>query len=209
MQLWLIRHGETDWNTEGRVQGAVDIALNARGIAQAHHLAARLAGESFDALYTSPLARARTTAEIIAQKLGHPPVSDARLEEKHLGELEGLTIQEFEKQFPEMYHAWHHRQEPLNLPRGETQTQFHERVCAFLDDAHARHSDASRLAIVSHGGTLGLMLATLVRLDVQRRTPFWLDNASLSLVEWRVERAIVRLLNDTCHLRDGHAGNGE
>ncbi len=204
MQLWFIRHGETDWNRAGRIQGAIDIALNVRGTWQAQQLAARLANESFDVIYTSPLTRARATAAIIAEKLGHTLIADARLEEKHLGELEGLTVHEFKMQFPDLFHAWHEQQLPLNMPQGETHAHLHERVCAFLDEVRARHADAKRIAIVSHGGTIGMMLATLVELDVRRRTPFQLDNASVSLVDWRTERAVVQLLNDTCHLRDGH-----
>jgi len=209
VQLTLIRHGETDWNSTGRIQGGVDIALNARGVAQARQLAARLAGEKFEAIYTSPQTRARTTADIIAQPLGQTPLLDERLADKRLGELEGLTIRDFQEQFPDLYRAWHDRQEPLHMPSGESHAELHARVSAFLADLRARHGESSHLAIVSHGGTLGMMLATLVALDLRRRVPFAFDNASLSRVEWRAERTLVHWLNDTCHLRNHHAENGK
>ncbi len=203
MHLLLIRHGETDWNNEGRIQGHTDTPLNARGIAQAEKLAARLAGEKIDALYTSPLARARITADLIAQKLGIAAIPDDRLKEKYLGELEGLTGAEFEQQYPEVYRAWHASAEHFPMPGEETPAAFRQRVQEFLDDAQARHKDATQVAIVSHGGTLGMFLATLIGLDVHRRFPFWFDNASISRVDLSGSRPRLRLLNDTCHL-NGH-----
>jgi broad specificity phosphatase PhoE len=205
MHLLLLRHGETDWNNEGRVQGHSDTLLNANGIAQAHQLAARVASEeSFAAMYASPLARARVTAEIIAQQCNLTPLLDDRLKEQCLGDLEGLTGTEFEQRFPEVLAAW--RADPLQtpLPGQEKRDAFQQRVQAFLADLQARHADGTRVAVVTHGGTIGMMLATLIGLDIGKRFPFWLDNASISHVDLSGGRVRVRLLNDTCHLRNGH-----
>jgi len=205
MHLLLLRHGETDWNNEGRVQGHSDTLLNANGIAQAHQLAARVASEeSFAAMYASPLARARVTAEIIAQQCNLTPLLDDRLKEQCLGDLEGLTGTEFEQRFPEVLAAW--RADPLQtpLPGQEKRDAFQQRVQAFLADLQARHADGTRVAVVTHGGTIGMMLATLIGLDIGKRFPFWFDNASISHVDLSGGRVRVRLLNDTCHLRNGH-----
>jgi len=205
MHLLLLRHGETDWNSEGRMQGHSDTPLNANGIAQAHQLAARVASEeSFAAMYASPLARARVTAEIIAQQCNLTPLLDDRLKEQCLGDLEGLTGTEFEQRFPEVLAAW--RADPLQtpLPGQEKRDAFQQRVQAFLADLQARHADGTRVAVVTHGGTIGMMLATLIGLDIGKRFPFWLDNASISHVDLSGGRVRVRLLNDTCHLRNGH-----
>ena len=205
MHLLLLRHGETDWNSEGRMQGHSDTPLNANGIAQAHQLAARVASEeSFAAMYASPLARARVTAEIIAQQCNLTPLLDDRLKEQCLGDLEGLTGTEFEQRFPEVLAAW--RADPLQtpLPGQEKSDAFQQRVQAFLADLQARHADGTRVAVVTHGGTIGMMLATLIGLDIGKRFPFWLDNASISHVDLSGGRVRVRLLNDTCHLRNGH-----
>src|SRR5713226_3385839 len=106
MHLLFIRHGETKWNTEWRIQGHTDTPLNARGIEQAEQLAARLATEAkIDALYSSPLARARVTAEIIGKKLGLAASFDDRLKEKHLGEMEGMSFAEIEQQKPDLARA--------------------------------------------------------------------------------------------------------
>ena len=203
--LLLIRHGETDWNNEGRVQGHTDTPLNANGIAQAHQLAARIASEeSFVVMYASPLARARVTAEIIARQCGTAPILDDRLKEQCLGEFEGMTGAEFEQRFPDALAAW--RADPLRspLPGQEQRDAFQRRVQSFLDDLRARYADGARAAIVTHGGTIGMMLATLIGLDIGKRFPFWFDNASLSHVDLSGGRVRLRLLNDTCHLRDGH-----
>jgi broad specificity phosphatase PhoE len=205
MRLFLIRHGETDWNNTGRVQGHTDTPLNTNGIAQARQLAARVASEeSFAAMYASPLARARVTAEIVAARCGATPVFDDRLKEQMLGAFEGLTDAEFEQQFPGALAAW--RADPIQnpIPGQETRDAFQRRVQSFLDDLRARHADGTRVALVTHGGTTGMMLATLIGLDIGKRFPFWFDNASLSHVDLSGRRVRLRLLNDTCHLRNGN-----
>ena len=205
MHLLLIRHGETDWNNEGRMQGHTDTPLNANGLAQARQLAARIASEeSFATLYASPLARARVTAEIIAQECGIAPILDDRLKEQRLGEFEGLTDAEFEQRFPGALAAWRADLLQSPLPGQERRDAFQRRVQAFLDDLRARHTDDTRVAIVTHGGTIGMMLATLIELDIGKRFPFWFDNASLSHVDLSGGRVRLRLLNDTCHLRNEH-----
>ncbi|MBM3127310.1 MAG: histidine phosphatase family protein [Chloroflexi bacterium] len=205
MRLLLIRHGETDWNNAGRVQGHSDTPLNANGIAQARQLAARIAAEeAFAAMYASPLARARVTAEIVAARCGATPIPDDRLKEQMLGKFEGLTDAEFEQRFPGALAAW--RADPIRspIPGQETRDAFQRRVQSFLDDLRARHTDGTRVAIVTHGGTIGMMLAMLIGLDIGKRFPFWFDNASLSHVDLSGGRVRLRLLNDTCHLRNGN-----
>ncbi|HPO58990.1 MAG TPA: histidine phosphatase family protein, partial [Anaerolineaceae bacterium] len=92
--LWLVRHGQTDWNLERRYQGQIDIPLNETGREQARRAAAQLRGRTFDALYASDLARARETAEIIAREVGLPIRPDKRLREISYGDWEGLTVDE-------------------------------------------------------------------------------------------------------------------
>jgi len=204
MHLFLIRHGETDWNTERRIQGHTDTLLNARGIEQAEKLAARLAAEEkIDALYTSPQQRARVTAEIIAQKTGLVARVDARLMEKHLGVYEGKSLTEIEQGDPEVARLWRESKEHFQLPGEETLVILQKRVREFLDEITPQHNGA-RVALVSHGGTLNMLVSMLLELDINRRWPFWFDNASISYVDLSGPRARLRLLNDTCHLRNGY-----
>lgn len=204
MHLFLIRHGETDWNIERRIQGHTDTALNARGLEQSERLAARLAAEErIDAMYSSSLSRARVTAEIIAKKIGVEPVFDERLIEKHLGELEGMSFAEIQENYPDIARQWSESTQEFSLPGEETPAILQKRVRAFLDEIKARHI-GSRVAIVSHGGTINMLVSTLLDLDINRRWPFWFDNASVSYVDLTGPRARLRLLNDTCHLRNGY-----
>src|SRR6266850_4226595 len=102
-RLCLVRHGETAWNAEGRVQGQLDLPLSETGLAQARALAAVLAGESFSAIYSSDLARARQTAQPLAGLLKKEVFLDARLRERHYGVFQGMTYAEAGKRFPEGY----------------------------------------------------------------------------------------------------------
>lgn len=206
MHLLLIRHGETDWNSEWRIQGHTDTPLNTRGIEQAERLAARLAAEEkIDVLYSSPLARARVTAEKISAKFNIEPILDDRLKEKALGEFEGLALDEIELRYPEFYKAWRESKDHFPLPGEESSQSLYQRVQAFLADLRARHTNDARITVVSHGATLSMFVATLAGIDIDRRSPFWFDNASVTHIDLSGARPRIRLLNDTCHLRDGHA----
>ena len=150
-EFLLVRHGETDWNRDRRFQGHADPPLNETGREQARTLASELAGESLDAVYTSDLARANETAEIIARRLGVPVVVDAELREIDVGEWQGLTWPEIEERFPDGVRNWHERGH--GWERGETYDALGERVVRALGRIGAEHP-AGRILIVGHGGTV-------------------------------------------------------
>jgi broad specificity phosphatase PhoE len=135
--LLLARHGETEWNREERYQGHADPPLNDRGRAQAEELAARLAAEPVDAVYSSDLRRAAETAEIVGARLGLPVVDEPGLREIDVGSWQGLTKTQIDGR------AWD----------GETYEHHAERVTRALREIAARHPDG-RVLIVSHGGSL-------------------------------------------------------
>lgn len=201
MYLFLIRHGETDWNLEERMQGQTDKPLNARGIEQAAQLAARLAAEeNIDTIYTSPLSRARVTAEAIGSRLGVAPIIDSRLAERSAGALEGMTLAEIQVNYPQVVRAWREENVRVLLPGGENQEELHSRVVGFLRMLRSQHAE-KRVAVVSHGGTLSMLLASILDMDINKRFPFRLDNASVSQIDLERPRPRIDLLNDTCHLR--------
>lgn len=139
-QLLLVRHGETDWNRELRVQGHADPSLNETGRRQARALAERLAGVRVDAIYSSDLARARETAEILAASFDAPVRFDAALREVDTGNWTGLTRDEILESFPDA-----HRHD------GETREQLAERVVAAIDHMRAAHP-GGHVLVVTHGG---------------------------------------------------------
>ncbi len=203
LRAYFIRHGETDWNVVGRLQGLTDTELNARGVAQAELLAERLAQEpDFDALYTSPLRRAYVTSEIIARRVGLLPVPDARLVERNMGELEGLNDAEIKERYPEHHKALRDGGKRTPVRGEEAREWFHKRIVEFLQDLQSRHPQG-RAMVVTHGGAMGMIMATVMRLDLELRFPFWFDNASLNIVEFGGPIPRVLALNDICHLRGG------
>ncbi len=199
MQLWLIRHGETDWNCQGRMQGLTDIPLNECGIAQARKLAERLLAEGgFGLLYASPLSRAQQTAEWIGQKLGIKPILDRRLVERSAGPFEGLTSDQLRQTYPNLLQAWQESNGHISPEGMENRATFQERVRDFKNTISSQ--DSQRIAVVAHGGTLSVFIALLLGLDPHQRIPFRFDNASLSIVEINGHHTCLRLLNDTSHL---------
>jgi broad specificity phosphatase PhoE len=142
--LLLVRHGETDWNAEGRLQGHTDRPLNDHGRRQANELAERLADEGADAIYASDLARARETAEIVGTRLGLPVVIDADLREKNWGSWEGLTGDE----------RVHVEQD------GESTEAHRDRVMRAVRRIVERHP-GQRVVVVTHGGSLRRIQASL------------------------------------------------
>ena len=160
--VYCIRHGETVWNASGRWQGLAPVPLSDTGLAQAERLARYLAEmkTGFDALYSSDLKRARQTAEALAAVLDLPIQADPRLREVDLGDWQGLTREEVEAWDPERYAAfradWYH----TPSPNGEARSQLKARVRAAFDDITARHPGQT-VALVSHGGTLGMLIESL------------------------------------------------
>ena len=186
-RVWCIRHGETAWNATGRWQGHAPVPLNDTGLRQSRQLGHYLAhnGTRIDALYSSDLKRAMQTAEAIAGPLGLPIYPEPRLREVDLGDWQGLTREEAEAWDPVRYAAFRTDWYNVPTPNGETRTALKARARAAFDDLAARHPDQV-VGLVSHGGTLGMLIESLFgRID--RPT---LANTSITIIEqaapWRL-----------------------
>ena len=162
--LLLVRHGETDWNRDGRWQGHSDTHLNEIGREQAHRVAAELDG--VDVVYASDLARARETAEIIGAELGLPVRFDARLRERSFGAWEGLTAAEIEAGFREEHLRWV-AGEGAGADDAEPFDAFRARVRSFLADVLDAHPEGTVL-VVAHGGSIRVIHAFASGLDYVR-----------------------------------------
>ena len=150
-ELLLVRHGETDWNRDRRFQGHADPPLNDKGREQANALAQELAAEGIELVYTSDLARARETAEVVGARLGANVLLLRELREIDVGEWQGLTWPEIERRYPEGVRSWHERGH--GWESGETYDELGERVVAALRCIAAEHPE-QRVLVVGHGGTI-------------------------------------------------------
>lgn len=195
--LYLVRHGETTYNAEGRVQGHEDPPLTPLGFRQAKAIADRLASEKIDAVYSSDLVRATSTAEIIAARHSLSIETTALLRESNLGVLQGMTREEVEERYPKEVCEW--RRDPVKYrpPGGETTDQVIGRARQFLDSLTTRGSLTA--VIVGHGGSLRGMVISALSLPIDTYHKLHFSNAGLSVVQL-AERRELRLFNDTCHL---------
>jgi broad specificity phosphatase PhoE len=205
VKLLLVRHGQSIANLEGRLQGQFDSPLTDLGREQARALGRRLQREEWaiSAIYASDLSRAAETAEVLAAILDAPSVLDERLREYDVGVLNGIIWKEIEFLYPDIWHGLHHSTEWVPIPEEEGNDAFHARLVAWLADMQARHDEEESVAVVSHGGSLGWLLAHLLGIDTSRPTPFRFSNASLSVVGLTARGPCLYVMNDTCHL-DGN-----
>jgi len=197
--LIVIRHGETEWNREKRMQGTTDTLLSDVGRAQAQALGRRLAGHSFTALYSSDLSRARDTARAIAEHSGHEVVTDARLRERRFGIFEGLTAAEIQSLYPEEHARFVSRDPEYEVPGGESARGFTQRCLGCLA-AIADHHRGEAVVVVSHGLVLDSLYRAAHGLDHGAQRPVPLINASVNRFgygggAWRLE-----LWGDISHL---------
>ncbi len=199
VRLLLARHGQTSWNVEGRYQGSTDIPLNAHGLEQAAALAARLAAEPLDVIYSSPLQRAHQTAEAVAAYHGLPVHDDPRLQEIGFGSWEGITHQEAEVRDPGALRRW--RRDPFAAmpPDGEAIADVEARIAALLRDLAAHEGQTALLA--SHCAILQVLLCQALRMDLAGRWRFRLDPAALSELILDPNGNSISYINDRHHLR--------
>jgi 2,3-bisphosphoglycerate-dependent phosphoglycerate mutase len=198
-ELLIIRHGETDWNRERRLQGHIDIELNALGLEQADRLGRALAQESLDVLISSDLKRARQTAEAIAryQKITVQP--DRHWRERAYGDCEGLTYDDWARVNPVEYAAWKNRELDLIPQGGESLRQFFQRIEAVAHTTAQQYS-GQRIAVVVHGGVLDILYRAAVGQDMKAPRRHDLLNASINRLKWAAGQFSLLSWADVRHL---------
>jgi alpha-ribazole phosphatase len=201
----LVRHGESVWNSQRRIQGSLDPELSPRGRRQTDLLVAHLGihiSPAVAAIYASPLRRAAQTAEQIAGAYHLPVIHDPDLRELFLGAWEGETVAEIQAAFPGLYEKW--LEDPLAFPApgGEDLRAFERRVVGATQRMQRDHPGAD-LILVSHGGVIKAILCYVLGLDVRHLFRLKQDNTAVSRVELRDGVRRVLLFNDTCHLNGG------
>jgi len=199
-RLILVRHGETEWNREGRIQGYhADSPLTANGRAQARQLAARLAAERVRALHSSDAGRARQTAAPIAAAVELDVLYDEALRERNYGVFEGRTYKEIELEFPEAYLKFRSRDPNYAPPGGESGARFRDRIVAALErvasGAAGRHT-----AVVTHGGVLGIAYRHVTGMPLDSKRDYSLHNASINRIVYSGGRWTLEAWGDVAHL---------
>lgn len=197
--LIVIRHGETAWNRERRLQGQLDIPLNDFGVAQARALAEALAGEPIDAVYSSDLSRAMETALPLAERLGLPVRPEPRLRERCYGELEGMTYAEVAQQRPEDFARWQARVPGYGPPGGESLLGFHERAVETVLALSRRHP-GERIALVAHGGVLDCLYREATGMTLEAPREHELLNASINRLRCDSHLLTLAQWGDVSHL---------
>ncbi len=207
MILTLIRHGESVWNRERRIQGSLDPELSPRGRRQADLLVAHLRphlAPTVAAVYSSPLRRAAETATRIAEACGLPATLDPGLREIFLGEWEGKTVEEIRASFPGLYERWIEDPVASPAPGGEDLKAFEQRVMEAVQRMQSDHPGRD-LIVVSHGGVIKTIICHALGLDVRHLFRLKQDNTAVNRLQLDGDRRRILLVNDTCHL-DGARG---
>lgn len=202
-RLLLIRHGQSTWNHEHRIQGQLDPPLSDQGRRQAELLGHRLSGRRYAAFYASDLKRAFETAEVIGAVIRQQPQPMAALREIQLGAWEGLRTEELAERFPEAWARWVEEPNWDLVPGGESTGAFEARVERALDDILDRHQQG-RVLVVTHGGVIQSALHRVVGRPSRGLFPFKISNASITVLERRDGQLLIAGVNDVSHLNGLH-----
>ena len=202
-RILAIRHGETAWNVDTRIQGHLDIPLNETGLQQARWLAQALAGrDALHAIYASDLSRAHLTAQTIANTVGLGVTAHPGLRERSFGDFQGRTFAEIEVELPEAAHHWRKRTPEWTPPgAGESLIALRERVLATVNEL-ASHHMGQQIALVAHGGVMDVLYRAATRLDLQAPRTWLLPNTAVNRLLWTPQGLSLVGWADTSHLDD-------
>ena len=198
-----IRHGETAWNVDTRIQGHLDIPLNDTGLWQARQVGQALADEAVAAIYSSDLQRAYATAEAVARTTGAPLTPVPGLRERSFGSFQGRTFQQIETESPEQALRWCKR-DPHFVPDGggESLDMLRERIAVTVDGIAARHA-GEQIVLVAHGGVMDVLYRLATRLDLQAPRTWQLTNAAINRLLWTEGNGLTLVgWADTQHLEN-------
>ena len=200
-----IRHGETTWNVDTRIQGQLDIPLNETGRWQASRLAIALADEEIQAIYASDLARAYETASAVSQSVKVPILTHQGLRERGFGDFQGKTFAEIEAALPDQALLWRKRDPDFAPAGGESLTQFRDRAVSTVHALAAKHP-GEQIVVVAHGGVMDLLYRAATGQDLQAPRTWQLGNAAINRLLWTPDATHGGLSlvgwSDTFHLDD-------
>jgi broad specificity phosphatase PhoE len=200
-EIYLVRHGQTEWNAQLIFRGRKDIPLNEVGHKQARALAGALKDRNIDAIYTSPLRRALETAQPVATLFDLEAVPVQGLIDINYGEWEGVSHDEIKRRYTHQYAQWEKRPELVQFPQGETLDAVKERAFGALTDI-ARKNPARSVLIISHRVINKVLLCALLGIS---NAHFWeirQDTGCINIMDYSRDRFVLCAMNDTCHLKE-------
>ena len=197
-ELILIRHGETVWNSQQRMQGHSNSDLSEEGRAQIESLGQWMKNVSFDHIYSSDSLRARQTAEAITKYSGHTLKIDQRLREKNLGVFEGLTTEEAKERHPEIFRLFKTAGSNYVIDEGESTQQLLDRALEFIEEIRLLQPD-QRVVLVTHGGIVRVLIKHTLGLSVCSPTRFMIKNTGIFRLVWK-EKWLVTQMGGVLHL---------
>ena len=201
-RILAIRHGETMWNVDSRIQGHLDIALNDTGRWQAERLGMALKDEPIAAIYASDLSRAHDTALAVSRHTGVPVQPEPGLRERSFGEFEGRTFAEIETELPEQAKRWRQRDPAFTPAGGESLLMLEARVLSVAGRLAAQHP-GEQIALFAHGGVMDILYRAATRLDLQAARTWALGNTAVNRLLWSPEGFSLVGWADVQHLNDG------
>ena len=197
-EIILIRHGETEWNSQQRMQGHSNSDLSSVGQAQIQALGQWMKNVPFDLIYSSDSLRAKQTAEAITQFSGHELQFDQRLREKNLGVFEGLTSEEARERHPEVFHLFKTAGSKYVIDEGESTQQLQDRALEIVDEIRIKHLEELVL-VVTHGGFIRVVMKHSLGLSLETPTRFLIRNTGVFRLVWE-DKWIVSQMGGVSHL---------
>jgi len=197
-EIILIRHGETEWNSQQRMQGHSNSDLSSVGQAQIQALGQWMKNVPFDLIYSSDSLRAKQTAEAITQFSGHELQFDQRLREKNLGVFEGLTSEEARERHPEVFRLFKTAGSKYVIDEGESTQQLQDRALEIVNEIRIKHPE-ERILLVTHGGFIRVVMKHSLGLSLETPTRFLIRNTGVFRLEWE-DKWLVSQMGGVSHL---------
>ncbi|MCC8169743.1 MAG: histidine phosphatase family protein [Oscillospiraceae bacterium] len=192
VEVYIVRHGETDSNIRQACVGHKDVPLNSRGVEQVQNLAAKLINVEFDVVYVSPLIRALDTAAPLRKKA--PMVMSYGLIERDYGDWDDMTFEEIRAAAPDKYREWQENPIDFRIPNGESAAMVQERVNEIMDKIISEN-DGKRVLVVTHLGTARHIISHLLGLTAEESWRFTLDNAKAAVIQTDKGKGLLKYLN--------------
>lgn len=208
--LYIVRHGETDWNKMGKYQGITDVPLNENGLNQAKACGEALKDITFDRILSSDLSRALVTAETIRGNRTTPITVDQRLRELNFGDWEAMLFSDIEARWPGLIDEMYLRPHLVKVPNGESFKDLQDRAWAGLEEFLNENDEEEKLLVACHGGTIRTLLCKLLDISISHCWNFSQGNTAINRIFYNgmgeYDHNILNLLNDTAHveLLQGH-----